>query len=101
MVWCSTLLPEFYGAKRATKNLHPSIELSAENCTEQMGVRAPGTNGCLIFGWALPRAPAKNCNRNTCSRVSRQSRDTLRLTPGRLGRSKLLLPTLFCCSKGC
>jgi xylitol oxidase len=30
--------PEFYGAKRASKNLHPIIELSAENCTEQMGV---------------------------------------------------------------
>lgn len=33
--------PEFYGAKRATKNLHPIIELSAENCTEQMGVPGP------------------------------------------------------------
>jgi xylitol oxidase len=30
--------PEFYGAKLATRNLHPIIELSAENCTEQMGV---------------------------------------------------------------
>ena len=30
--------PEFYGAKAATKNLHPIVELSAENCTEQMGV---------------------------------------------------------------
>ena len=33
--------PEFFGAKLATKNLHPIIELSAENCTEQMGVPAP------------------------------------------------------------
>jgi len=33
--------PEFFGAKRATKNLHPIIELSAENCTEQMGVPGP------------------------------------------------------------
>ena len=33
--------PEFYGAKKATKNLHPVIELSAENCTEQMGVLGP------------------------------------------------------------
>lgn len=32
---------EFYGAKRATKNLHPIAELSAENCTEQMGVTGP------------------------------------------------------------
>ncbi len=29
---------EFFGAKAATKNLHPIAELSAENCTEQMGV---------------------------------------------------------------
>ena len=33
--------PEFYGAKLATKNLHPIAELSAENCTEQMGVPGP------------------------------------------------------------
>lgn len=29
---------EFFGAKAATQNLHPIVELSAENCTEQMGV---------------------------------------------------------------
>jgi alditol oxidase len=29
---------EFFGATRATKNLHPIAELSAENCTEQMGL---------------------------------------------------------------
>jgi len=29
---------KFFGAKRAIKNLHPIIELPAENCTEQMGV---------------------------------------------------------------
>ncbi len=33
--------PEFYGAKLATRNLHPIAELSAENCTEQMGVPGP------------------------------------------------------------
>jgi len=33
--------PVFFGAKRATKNLHPIAELSAENCTEQMGVPGP------------------------------------------------------------
>ena len=32
---------EFFGAKLATKNLHPIVELSAENCTEQMGVPGP------------------------------------------------------------
>ena len=33
--------PEFFGAKLASKNLHPIAELSAENCTEQMGVPGP------------------------------------------------------------
>jgi alditol oxidase len=33
--------PEFFGASRATRNVHPIIELSAENCTEQMGVPGP------------------------------------------------------------
>src|SRR5205085_10062297 len=33
--------PEFFGARLAAKNLHPIAELSAENCTEQMGVPGP------------------------------------------------------------
>ena len=32
---------EFFLAKRATKNLHPIATLSAENCTDQMGVPGP------------------------------------------------------------
>jgi len=32
---------QFFGAKRATRNLHPIVALSAENCTEQMGVPGP------------------------------------------------------------
>lgn len=32
---------EFFGGKKATKNLHPIADLSAENCTEQMGVPGP------------------------------------------------------------
>ena len=32
---------EFYGATAATRNVHPIIEISAENCTEQMGVPGP------------------------------------------------------------
>ena len=32
---------EFFGAKLATKNLHPIAELSAENCTPQMGAPGP------------------------------------------------------------
>ena len=35
------LAPDFYGAKLATRNLHPLENLSAENCTEQMGVVGP------------------------------------------------------------
>ncbi len=33
--------PDWYGAKPATKNMHPIAALSAENCTEQMGVLGP------------------------------------------------------------
>jgi len=33
--------PEFFGAKPATRNMHPIASLSAENCTEQMGVPGP------------------------------------------------------------
>ena len=32
---------DFFGAKSATKNLHPIVELSAENCTDQMGIPGP------------------------------------------------------------
>jgi xylitol oxidase len=32
---------EFFGAALADRNVHPIIELSAENCTEQMGVAGP------------------------------------------------------------
>jgi xylitol oxidase len=32
---------DFYGASPATANVHPIVELSAENCTEQMGVPGP------------------------------------------------------------
>jgi alditol oxidase len=32
---------KFYGATLATRNVHPIIEISAENCTEQMSVAGP------------------------------------------------------------
>ncbi len=32
---------EFFGAKRATRNLHPIAEISPVNCTEQLGVPGP------------------------------------------------------------
>jgi xylitol oxidase len=36
-----TGMEEFFGAKAAIKDLHPIIELSAENCTPQMGKPGP------------------------------------------------------------
>jgi alditol oxidase len=35
---------DFYGAKAATKNIHPIAELAAENCTDQLGVPGPWYN---------------------------------------------------------
>lgn len=32
---------DFFGATPATRNMHPIAELSAENCTEQMGIPGP------------------------------------------------------------
>ncbi len=49
-VWVKTVVanglspkakPELYGAKLATRNLHPIRELDAINCTDQMGVPGP------------------------------------------------------------
>ncbi len=37
----SAIKPEFYGAKPATRDLHPLAGHSAENCTEQMGIPGP------------------------------------------------------------
>ena len=36
-----TAAREFHGATLATKNVHPIVDLSPENCTEQMGVEGP------------------------------------------------------------
>jgi len=33
--------PAFFGAALADRNVHPILELSAENCTEQMGIAGP------------------------------------------------------------
>lgn len=35
------LAPEFFGATPATRKLHPIVEISAESCTEQMGIPGP------------------------------------------------------------
>jgi alditol oxidase len=45
-VWIKTRVDskfslEFFGAKLATKKLHPLPGLSAENCTEQLGIPGP------------------------------------------------------------
>jgi xylitol oxidase len=37
----SSIAPDFYGAKAATKNLHPVEDQSAENVTDQMGIPGP------------------------------------------------------------
>jgi xylitol oxidase len=37
----ATSQPEFFGARPANRNVHPILALSAENCTEQMGVPGP------------------------------------------------------------
>jgi xylitol oxidase len=37
----SKAAPELYGAKLATKKLHPIADHSAENCTEQLGIPGP------------------------------------------------------------
>jgi xylitol oxidase len=36
-----SIAEEFYGAKRATENMHPIDGISAVNCTEQMGIPGP------------------------------------------------------------
>ena len=37
--WCAQ--PEFFGARAATANLHPIIDMPPENCTGQLGVPGP------------------------------------------------------------
>lgn len=37
----SEIVNDYYGAQPASINLHPIVELSAENCTQQMGLPGP------------------------------------------------------------
>ena len=60
--------PEFYGARRATENVHPIVELSPENCTEQMGVPGPWSTGCRTSAWGSPQAAARSCSRSPSCR---------------------------------
>ena len=57
--------PEFYGAKLATRNLHPIAALSAENCTEQTGVPGPWYERLPHFRMGFTPSAGKSCNRNT------------------------------------
>ena len=59
--------PDFFGAKLATRSLHPIAELSAENCTEQMGVPGPWYERYRTFVWALPPALGTNSRPNISS----------------------------------
>ena len=45
--------------------MHPIVELSAENCTEQMGVAGRGTSDCRISAWGSRPAAARNCSPST------------------------------------
>jgi xylitol oxidase len=51
--------PEFFGAKLANRNLHPILELSAENCTEQMGVSGPWYERLPHFRWGFTPSAGK------------------------------------------
>jgi xylitol oxidase len=66
--------PELFGARPATRNLHPIAELSAENCTEQMGFPAPGMSGCPTSTWGSHPAAARSCSRSTSSPARTPSR---------------------------
>ena len=50
---------EYFGAKLATRNVHPIIELSAENCTEQMGVPGPWYERLPHFRWGFTPSAGK------------------------------------------
>jgi xylitol oxidase len=50
---------EFFGAKLANRNVHPIIELSAENCTEQMGVPGPWYERLPHFRWGFTPSAGK------------------------------------------
>ena len=57
-------IKEFYGAKAAEKDLHPIIELSAENCTPQMGKPGPWYERLPHLKWVSHPAAGRNCNQN-------------------------------------
>ena len=56
--------PEFYGAKRAKKNMHPIAELSAEIALSRWACPGRGTTSCHTSKWGSHRARGRNCRRN-------------------------------------
>ncbi len=62
--------PEFFGAKLATRNLHPIVELSAENCTEQMGKPGPWYDRLPHFRMGFTPSAGRNCSRSTWCRAA-------------------------------
>ena len=57
----------FFDARPASRNLHPIADLSAENCTEQMGVPGPWYTGCRTFAWGSPPAAAPSSDGGICT----------------------------------
>jgi xylitol oxidase len=57
--------PTFFGARRQTHPLHPLASLSAENCTEQMGIAGPWFERLPTSAWTICQAAAKSCRANT------------------------------------
>lgn len=55
---------ELYGAKRATQNMHPVEDQSAENVTDQMGKPGPWYERMPHFKMGFTPAPERNCKVN-------------------------------------
>lgn len=61
-----TAPPEFFGARLATRNLHPIAELSSENCTEQMGVAGPWYDRLPHFRMGFTPSAGKELQSEYC-----------------------------------
>lgn len=83
--------PTFYGARAATQNLHPIAELSAENCTEQMGVPGPWHDRLPHFKMGF--TPSSGVELQTEYFVPRRQAVEAILAVARLG--KQIGPSLF------
>ena len=68
---------DFYGARPATTNVHPIMELSAETARSRWAWRDRGTSGCLTSEWALLRAAGRNSSRSISCRAGMPSTQSL------------------------